>query len=233
MPRALDSLPAGAAVLVVDAESSDGTAEVARARGARVIVRRWDDFVSARRFALAQAETPWVFMLDADEALDATLRAASAIDRADGPLDGYAVRRTTYFCGRPISGIGWGDEKLVRLVRASRARVAANPASGGEAALHERLVVDGPVGELAGTLLHDSYPTVAVYFEKFARYTSIEARDLQPSVPGALRALAVALVRAPYLFTVRGGWRDGWRGAFLSVMSAAYPAVARFKALLR
>ncbi len=230
-PRALDRAPAGAPVLVVDAQSDDRTAAVARECGAEVVVRPWDGFVAARRFALGCVRTPWTFMLDADESLDAALRDALLLAQPPSPLEGYRVRRATYLCGRPIAGAGWGDEELLRLFRTERARLVARPAAGGAAELHESWTVPGVVERLDGTLLHYSYPTLTSYWEKYERYTALEAQGVRSSRVALVAALAVALVRAPWLFLARAGWRDGWRGAFISVASALYPVVVRWKAL--
>jgi glycosyltransferase involved in cell wall biosynthesis len=226
-------MPAGAAALVIDAESVDGTAALARAHGAEVVVRPWQGFAQARRFALSRVRTAWTFMLDADEALDADLGAALLAATPGPEVAGFAVRRTTFFCGRPVAGCGWGDERIVRLVRTECARVVARPAAGGSSELHERLEVDGAVPELAGRLLHASYPSLEAYREKFARYTAIEAAGLAPSAAALAVAAARALVRAPWLFLARDGWRDGWRGAYIAGASALYPAVVRWKALTR
>jgi hypothetical protein len=206
---------------------------VAEAAGATALVRAWNGFVDARRFALSQVRTPWTFMLDADEALDVSLQAALLAADPPESVAGYTVRRTTYLCGRPIVGAGWGNEALLRLVRTQRASVAAAPAAGGSAELHERLRADGEVNALRGTLLHDSYPTLASYWRKLQRYTAIEARGLRPSLLGLARAAALAPLRALWLYGLRGGWRDGWRGIVVCTGSALYPALANAKALVR
>ena len=229
----LDSIPAGSPVLVVDAESSDQTPALARARGADVIVRAWQGFVEARRFAVGQVKTPWTFMLDADETLDAELRAAIAGAAPDPSTNGYVMRRTTFFCGRPIVGCGWGDEAPLRLFRTGSARLVAHPAGGGEADLHEEWQVDGAVERLDGTLLHDSYPTVSAYWAKFDRYTSLEARSLHPVGPRAVQTLLTAVVRLPWLFFVKRGYLDGWRGAIIASGSAFYPVAVLWKAARR
>jgi len=234
LPRALDSLPAGARVLVVDAQSTDATAAPARERGARVIVRPWNGFVDARRFALGEVRTPWVFMLDADEAVDAAARTALISLEPNPATDGYAIARRTYFCGRPIKGGPWGDERLVRLFRRDRADLQPHPAAGGRADLHESWTVRGAVEQLAGTIEHFSYPTLASYRQKDRRYTALEAAGLAPTTPlGIFVTFGRALVRIPWLFVVRRGYRDGWRGAYIAVASALYPVVARLKALRR
>ena len=224
-------MPPGARVLVVDAQSSDATVEVARAAGADVVVRPWAGFVATRRFALGRVATPWTFMLDADEALDAACAAALVALDPPAQTDAYCVARSTYFCGRPMRYGAWGAEAPLRLFRTDRATLVAQPAAGGSADVHERWRVPGAVGRLGGTLLHDSYPDVATYAEKFARYTSLEARGSMPSRRVLARAALVASLRAPWLLLGRGGWRDGWRGAFVAFASAAYPVAVAWKAL--
>jgi len=233
LARVLDSVPAGVPLLVIDAESSDQTQALATARGAQVIVRPWPGFVEARRFALGQVRTPWTFMLDADETLDAELRAAVAAASPEPATGGYVMRRTTFFCGQPIVGCGWGDEAPLRLFRTSGARLVARPAGGGEADVHEEWLVEGAVDRLAGTLLHDSYPTVSAYWAKFDRYTSIEARGLKPVGVRAVVTLLTALARLPWLFFVKRGYLDGWRGAIIAAGSAFYPVAVLWKAARR
>jgi glycosyltransferase involved in cell wall biosynthesis len=227
LPRALTSLPHGMPVLVLDAHSKDRTVEYARGAGAEVIERAWEGFTQARRFALAQVRTPWTFMIDADEALDDRLR--DAILATPGDADGYMVRRTTHFRGKPMRM--WSNEPLLRLVRTGRARVEAQPAAGGEAQLHERLVCDGTVRELGGTLLHYSYPDAASYRMKFAQYTTLEAKGLRPSLWAAAAATLSAPLRFADNLVRRGAIADGPRGWYVAWYSAWYPAVARWKSL--
>ena len=57
-------------ILIVDSGSEDKTVELAKAAGARVIYRVWDnDFSAQRNFALKYITTEWVLYLDADERL--------------------------------------------------------------------------------------------------------------------------------------------------------------------
>ncbi|HEV7179913.1 MAG TPA: glycosyltransferase family 2 protein, partial [Candidatus Baltobacteraceae bacterium] len=200
LPRAMTSLPHGMNALVLDAQSEDGTVSYARRAGARVIDRAWTDFVDARRFALAQVTTPWVLMLDADEALDDVLR--DAIIAAPETAIGYIVRRTTYFHGKPLRM--WSHEPLLRLVRCDAARIEARPAAGGEAALHERLVCDGTQVELRGELLHYSYPDYESYRRKYRTYTSLEAAGSRRSVAHALLFSLLAPARYAWNLIRRG-----------------------------
>ena len=214
----------------MDAESVDATVEIAQATGAIVERRRWAGFVDARRYALGRVTTGWTLMLDADETIDAALR--TAISQAPGDVDAYYVRRITTFCGRRIRTAGWSNERLVRLFRTAAVRLEAHSVGGG-ADLHERWVSDGPTGDLGGAIIHDSYPTIASYREKFARYTAIEAAAVDGSIPGLLGSIAVGCARFPWALLRYGGWNDGWRGVFVAASSASYPVVVQCKALGR
>ncbi len=230
----LAALPRGVHVFVLDAASSDDTAGVARALGADVETRAWAGFVNARRYALGRVTTPWTLMLDADEQLDGALTdailAARPASGSGGDVAGYALRRVTMLCGRPVHAAGWSNERLVRLFRTDRARVAANEVG---ADLHERWIVDGPIAHLPGAILHDSYPTVESYRVKFDRYTSVEAAALAPSRRAYLRAVSTMPLRFVWSLLRYGGWRDGWRGLFVAWESARYRVVVRAKALSR
>ena len=229
LPRALTSLPKGMHLFVLDACSTDHTVQFARGAGAEVVQREWTDFLDARRFALERVRTPWVLMLDADEALDDVLR--EAIERADPSIDGYRVRRTTYFCGRPMRL--WRDEPLLRLFKRDRAHLEAAPATDADAALHERWVAEGTAGDLPGSLLHYSYPDVSTYRKKFAQYTAIEAKGSQASLGALLAACARGAARFAYFLFVKGALLDGAGGIYVAYGSATYPVAVAWKALRR
>ena len=228
LPTMLARVPPGARVFVLDAESQDDTVAIARAHGADVEVRPWSGFVTARRYALGRVTTPWALMLDADELIDPAL--AEAIAGADEDVAGYRVRRVTMLCGRAVRTAGWSNERLLRLVRADRARVAANRTG---AEVHETWSVDGSIADLAGAIVHDSYPTLASYRAKFDAYTTVEARALPPSRRGYAGALAMMPLRFAWSLLRYAGWRDGWRGLFVAWESARYRVVVRAKALQR
>jgi len=69
LPRWLSSMHVFAdEMIVVDTGSTDATAEIARAGGAKVVPFDWiNDFAAAKNFALDQAVGDWVVFTDADE----------------------------------------------------------------------------------------------------------------------------------------------------------------------
>jgi len=54
LARALGSVPQGARLLAIDAESSDRSVAIARRHGCEVVVRPWAGFVETRRYALGK-----------------------------------------------------------------------------------------------------------------------------------------------------------------------------------
>lgn len=93
LPGVLAGLPAGWPVLVVDNGSTDATADVARAAGARVVHEPRRGYGAAVHAGLVAARAELVAVLDGDGSLDATVlpRMASAV--ADGAADLAVGRR--------------------------------------------------------------------------------------------------------------------------------------------
>ena len=103
LPGALASVAWSDDVHVLDSESTDGTQEIARAAGAQVWMRVFDNFAAHRNFGLRLPfRHGWVLILDADERLTAELAAEMQRvvaehdpNAADGPR-GFRVRRAGF-----------------------------------------------------------------------------------------------------------------------------------------
>ena len=152
----LASLGFAGARLVLDSASTDGTQERAAAAGARVLQRPFDDFSSQRNFALAQAATDWVLMIDADErvpdALATEIAGAIAAATPDGPA-AYRLRRNNLYLGRPLRFCGAGRDEVIRLFRRDRVEYAN--------LVHETPRINGAVADLSTPLEHHTARTLA------------------------------------------------------------------------
>src|SRR5262252_3711020 len=73
---ALQSLSWAEEIVIVDAESTDRTAEIAAAFTDRIFVRPWPGYSAQKNFAAEQAENDWIFSLDADERVTPELKNA-------------------------------------------------------------------------------------------------------------------------------------------------------------
>ncbi|MBI2425718.1 MAG: glycosyltransferase [Candidatus Hydrogenedentes bacterium] len=86
-------------ILVADTGSTDNTARIAEAFGARVIRIPWtDDFAAARNSAIALLQGAWILHMDADEVLDAESAATirRIVDDSDYPADAVEVVLANY-----------------------------------------------------------------------------------------------------------------------------------------
>jgi glycosyltransferase involved in cell wall biosynthesis len=122
--RTLDSVRGLAGEIVaVDSGSTDGTLELLRDAGARIIHQPWLGFVAQKQFALEQCQGAWVLHLDSDESIDAAMAESirAMIVRDDPAVAGGWCNRMTYYAGHPLRH-AWQPEWRLRLVRRERAR---------------------------------------------------------------------------------------------------------------
>ncbi len=216
--RALDAVRFADEIVVVDSGSSDRTVELCRARGARVLTRRFDGYGPQKRFAVSQASNDWVLCLDADEVVTPELAAAIRALLASGepPHPAYAFRFVTHLMGAPLRH-GWGTRKAhVRLFDRRRARWT-------DARIHETVEADGPAGRLDGEVLHDAERDLAESLRKLDSYSTEAARVLHAR--GRRRSpLATAFTGAFHFLNhwiIRGNFLDGAPGLAFSFLHAA------------
>jgi glycosyltransferase involved in cell wall biosynthesis len=204
--------------IVVDSSSSDGTAELAREFGARVVnTADWPGFGPQKNRALAEATGAWVLSIDADERVDeplaAQIKAAVAAD--DARCAGYELSRLSRFCGQWMRHGDWYPDRVLRLFRRDRGRFSDD-------LVHERLIVDGPLARLSGHLLHDSMPTLDDALDKLNRYSAGRARDrVRAGKRGGLgAAMGHGLWAFLRCYLLKRGFLDGRLGLVLALYQA-------------
>jgi len=100
LPGVLAKIPPGYRALVVDNNSDDDTANVARRHGAQVVGERRPGYGSAVHAGVAAATTPIVAVLDADGSLDPA-ELPLMVAELDRGADMVTGRR------RPVRGLRW------------------------------------------------------------------------------------------------------------------------------
>ncbi len=222
----LESVSGFDEIVVVDAESTDKTAQLAREFTDKVWVRPWPGFSAQKNFALEQATGDWVLSLDADERISPELRERiRRILIADGPADGYSIPRKNLFWGAWVRHGGLYPDYQLRLFRQGGGRFV-------ESAVHESVTVDGHVETLAEPLLHHSYRGLEDFVARSNRYSTLAAVELMRR---GRRARWADLTLRPFgrffsMYVVKMGFLDGWRGFVLAVLYANYVFLRMAKA---
>jgi len=206
--------------IVVDCGSTDGTPEVARAEGARVVHHPWEGYSRQKEFSLSLCREDWVLWIDADEEIsDPLKKSIEAALRREDPPDGFEMARRTIYLGKPLRFGGWYPDWKVRLFRKDRVRFDG-------LRVHESARVEGTVGRLEGDLLHYSFRSLSHHMEKVDAYATLWASERR----GAARArFADLLLHPPAKFAksyiLRLGFLEGWRGLVVASMGALYVAL--------
>lgn len=224
LPACLASVAWCDDVVVLDSLSTDRTAELARAAGARVFARAFTDFAGQRNWAHAEVafRHGWVFHLDADERFTPELRAecAAVAARADDTHDGWLVAPKMFFQGRWIPHCTDYPAYQARLVRAHGFRFV-------QVGHGQREAPEMRVGRLAASYTHDlSACSYDEWREKHERYAREEAAEIRahPATVGELfrrvragprlerrRALKRLWFRLPFRPVLRFFYQYGWR----------------------
>jgi glycosyltransferase involved in cell wall biosynthesis len=227
-------------LVVLDSLSTDRTAAIAREHGARVIERPFDNWSAHQNWAVRNIEFrhPWVLYFDADERCPPELGdEVRRVARADAPESAFRMRRKDFYMGRWLRHAQLYPTWLVRLFRPEHVRF--------ERLVNPVTVVDGPVGELDGHILH--YPFshgVAHWIDRHNRYSDFEAAEAMKleGTPPSLRALltrdplerrkalkhlffrlpARPLIKHAYYLLWRRGFLDGHAGLTYARLQATY-----------
>ena len=159
-------------IVVVDSGSTDGTAEIAAALGARVVQVPFNGFGDLRNRAIEACRCDWIFSLDADERCTAAVRDEILGLLAGVPaFDAYRVPRRSYMMGRWIRGSGWYPNfRQPQLFRKGSMRYTLEP-------VHEgyELLTGKPLGTLRNAIWQFPFRDLEEILRKANRYSSLGA----------------------------------------------------------
>ena len=212
LPAALESVRWADEVVVMDLESTDGSADVARAHGARVVSRAPVPIVEmVRNEVAAHATGAWILVLDPDEriapALADELRRAAA--RED--VDAVVIPRMNYDLGYPPSNPRERYEPQLRMYRRAAVAWPTVPNALPEVP-EERTHRVAARDELV--MVHDRHRNIPEVVDRVARYAVLQAQSmLDRGEVFTARAMLLTLGRRTYRQLVAGrAWRDGVPG---------------------
>jgi len=239
LPRCLESLQGAGEVYVVDSQSSDRTADVARSFGAQVVQFHYrGGWPKKRQWALdtLPLNYEWVLLVDADEALTPELAAEIRAAMQDPQVDGYQVGLEMFFLGKRLRHSGATFYKLSLFRRGKgrfECRAEDQDKSMCDMEVHEHVMVAGVTGTLKQGIVHHNVESLARYIQKHNEYSNWETlvwrsgggeSELKPALLGTqaqrrrwLRRKFLMLPGSPALFflykyILRMGFLDGVPG---------------------
>ena len=206
-------------ILVVDSFSTDGTLEICREFGARILQHEYVNSAKQKNWAASQCTCDWVLQVDADEILEPGLEdeIKQTIAGASPEVDVVRIPRKNHMMGRWIRYGGNFPDYQTRLFRRGKARW-------NEREVHAHMEVNGNSPTLRHCFLHNNMPHLSKELRNLDRYTRYEADEMRKQSRNFRWHYVV--VRPWLVFFHRYVWlqgfRDGWRGFFYSVYTAIY-----------
>lgn len=223
---AIDSVSWADEIIVVDSGSTDGTLEIARAKGVRVSTREWTGYADQKNHAASLAANDWVFSLDADERVTPELAAeVRTLLQSQPPKRAYRVPRVTFHLGRWIRTTDFYPDYQTRLYDRRAGTWQGRY-------VHESVHVDGGAGHLRSEIEHYSFRDLSDHVARINHYSSLAARQMYDR---GRRATAVNLLFHPpaaFLrnYVLRRGFLDGSAGLLISLVNS-YSVFLKFAKL--
>ncbi len=201
-------------IIVVDSWSTDGTADIATAMGARVVQVDFKGFGDLRNHAIAACSHAWIFSLDADERCTPEAAAEiQAIINDPQALDVYWTPRRNYFMGKWIKHSGWyPNYRQPQLFRKGAMGYDHKP-------VHEGYVLhsDKPIGHMRNAIWQFPFKNMAEVMHKANRYSSLGAEKIMHKKISMGSALVHGLWSFVKHYVFKLGFLDGWAGFVIAL----------------
>jgi glycosyltransferase involved in cell wall biosynthesis len=213
-------------IIVVDSGSTDDTGVLARKYTNHVIFHPWSGYSTQKNFGHTLVKSDWILSIDADERVTEEMQLEiQALLKApvDRLCQAYRLPIRDWMFGKFVNYGSWPHQTHIRLYQNGCATWAGT--------VHEGIVVQGRIGQLANPLLHYSHLSVGHFINKLNHYTDIEAQELfQQGKRISLTWAAMGAIRAFLGQYLRlQGFRDGGHGFILAGLMAFYYFTIRAK----
>lgn len=227
--RCLDSVKEIAdEIVVLDSFSSDKTQEICISKGVSFYQHKFDGHIQQKNRAITYAKYPHVLSLDADEALDHTLKKSILEAKNNWTKDGYYMNRLTNYCGHWVKHCNWYPDKKLRLWDSRKGEwTGINP--------HDKYEMkdgDKNTGYLKGDILHYSYYSVADHYKQVEYFTNIASKAFFEAGKKApvYKLFVNPIAKFIDHYILHLGFLDGKAGFLISKISA-YATYLKYKKL--
>ena len=232
LPDCLASLAFADEILVVLDRTTDASAEIARAAGARVLEGEWPMEGARRNAGIDACTGDWILEVDADERVSPELAIAVRETNALSPPAWHQVPKDNSV-GERLIRFGWagsfGTTSVPGLFRRGAKRWRMQR-------VHPGLDWTGVQGPkiTRGALIHLVDRDIADMLRRLDSYSTAKARDLIAAgdigtLGGNVRRF---FSRGWKSYVARRGYREGAWGVLLAFCTGAFPLLSYLKARL-
>ena len=212
-------------IVVVDSFSKDNTEEICKSFGVKFVQHIFDGHIEQKNWAITQATFPHILSLDADEALDETLKSSILKIKENWNHDGYSMNRLTNYCGKWIRHCGWYPDTKMRLWDSRKGEWGGdNP--------HDKyeLVEGSSTKHIEGDILHYSYYSLEDHYRQVTYFTDILSKS---QFKKGKKAPFIVLIFSPIVkfikdYFIKKGFLDGKEG-FTICRISAYATFLKYK----
>lgn len=209
-------------IIVIDSFSTDGTKEKALSLGCTVLERKFDNFSNQKNHAIAHAIGDWVLFIDGDERVTPKLKLEILAAIHHGKHSGYKINFPHFYMNRFLYH---KVDRVVRLVKNKGIHFTGD--------VHEKLHVEGSVGQLKNFMIHYTYKGFFHLLQKKDSYAWFQANT---SVKKGKKATYFHLFFKPLyrffsFYILKRGFMDGVPGLALASVNA-YGVFSRYAKMI-
>lgn len=215
-------------IYLLDAFSTDGTAEIVREEFPHVRLEQREARGSAaqKNYGIGRVTHDWILVVDADERVTPELRSEIIRTLESGSaFRAWSIPRRNFMLGEPVRWSGLQNDRVTRLFHRDHARYPNKR-------VHADMIVNGPVGRLDAPFLHFYVRSLDHLADKMKRYGIWGGAQIfrDGQRPGFSEIALRPMWRFVRDLILMRGFLDGWRGFVLSWFHGYYTFLKYAKA---
>lgn len=220
-------------IILIDDNSSDKTAEIAKKYKTTIYSHALNnDFSAQRNFGISKATYEWILFVDADEIVSDALayEVSNAIQLKDQNLkdfNGFYIKRVYFMWGKKLKYGETGGECRLRLGKKTAGQWIGK--------VHERWKMKGLVGKLVNPILHFPHQTLEEFLGEVNFYTNIRAEELKFKKVRVFfwSILLYPLGKFLVNYFIKRGFMDGVHGLVFAIVMSFHSFLVRGKLWLK